>query len=123
MYVYGNIFLYIISVCEDYRGGIMIKINRKTEYADSQRSYKVILDNNCLGHINGGEIKNFEVTQGNHTAYLKIDWCRSNKVDFYVLENAVIEFDCGNSMSGWRLLFGFIYITFLKNKYLWIKIK
>ena len=99
----------------------MIKINRKAEYVDRLRSYSVILDNNYLGYINGGEIKNFEVTQGKHTIYLKIDWCRSNKVDFYVLENEVIEFDCGNSMSGWRLLLGFIYVTFLKNKYLWIK--
>lgn len=101
----------------------MIKVNRTTEYADSMRSYKVILDNKCLGEINHGETKNFEIEQGNHIICVKIDWCKSNEIDFYVSENEFIEFNCGNSMKGWRLIFSLIYIIFLKNKYLWIRIK
>ncbi|QVK19514.1 hypothetical protein KHQ81_00775 [Mycoplasmatota bacterium] len=100
-----------------------IKIVRKIEYVDKLRKYKVILDDSYIGDINSGEIKNFEVIPGRHTIYLKIDWCRSNKIDFYVSENEVIKFDCGSSIRGWRILINLIYITFLKNKYLWIKIK
>lgn len=96
----------------------MIKINRKTGYIDKRRSYTVILDNNYLGKIDHGETTSYEVSQGKHTIYLKIDWCRSNKIDFYILEKQSIEFDCGNCIKGWIIL---IYITFLKNKYLWIK--
>ncbi len=101
----------------------MIKINRKKGYIDEFREYEVILDNNYLGNIDAGETKNFEVTSGNHTIFLKIDWCRSNKLDFHVSENEVIEFECGNSITGWKRLFCIIYIIFLKNKYLWIKTK
>ncbi len=101
----------------------MIKINRKKEYNDKFREYEVILDNNYLGNIYAGETKNFEVASGNHTIYLKIDWCRSNTLDFHVSENEVFEFECGNSVTGWKRLFDVIYTIFLRNKYLWIKIK
>lgn len=93
----------------------------KKAYADKLRKYKIILDDNYLGDIKEGEINSFEVKTGEHTIYLKIDWCRSNKLDFYVLENDVIEFECGTSLSGWKFFINIIYITFLKNKYLWIK--
>ena len=101
----------------------MIKINRSTSYADKIRAYKIILDNECLGEIKRKETREFEVTEGKHTIYLKIDWCKSNKIEFYASSDEVIEFDCGISISGWRTLLSFIYITFLKNKYLWIKMK
>jgi hypothetical protein len=99
----------------------LIKIRRKKGYSDSLRKYKIILDNNYLGDINEGEINSFEVAPGKHTIYLKIDWCRSNKLDFYISENDLIELECGSSLRGWRFFFALIYITFLKNKYLWIK--
>ena len=101
----------------------MLKINRAAEFRDKIRNYKIILDNTYCGDVKSGETKGLEVTPGNHTIYLKIDWCRSNKIDFYVLDNETIEFECGNSMNNWRIFISIIYITFLKNKYLWIKIK
>lgn len=101
----------------------MIKINRITKYPDKIRNYKVMLDNNDLGEVGGGETKIFEVAHGKHTIYLKIDWCRSNKIDFIASENEALEFDCGSSMSGWKILLSPIYITFLRNNYLWVKMK
>ena len=56
----------------------MIKINRETDYADMMRSYKIVLDNEFLGKINRGETRSFQIKEGRHTLYLKIDWCRSN---------------------------------------------
>lgn len=101
----------------------MLKLVREDKFRDRLRSYKIILDDTYCDDINTGEVRNLELTPGKHTIYLKIDWCRSNKIDFYVSDNELIEFECGNSMKSWRILFAFIYITFLKNKYLWIKIK
>jgi hypothetical protein len=98
----------------------MLKISREDVFRDKLRSYKIIIDDTYCGNINSGETKILEVAPGKHTIYLKIDWCRSNKIDFYISENETIEFRCGNSMNGWRILFPLIYITFLKNKYLWI---
>lgn len=98
----------------------MLRISRDNLCRDSLRNYKIIIDGNCCDEIKSGEIKYININSGNHTIYLKIDWCRSNKIDFIISENETIEFKCGNSMKGWRILFSIIYVTFLKNKYLWI---
>ena len=101
----------------------MIKINRLNGYADKGRKYKVIVDDKQIGTIKESEIKCFDLSEGEHTIYLKIDWCRSNKIKFSINKDEIIEFDCDNSIRGWRIFLNLLYITFLKNKYLWIKIK
>lgn len=101
----------------------MIRINRSPEFRDKVRSYKVIVDDEFIGELKSGETKNFEVSEGEHTIYLKIDWCKSNKLDFKATANELCEFDCGNSMKSWRVFFSLIYISFLKNQYLWLKVK
>ncbi|MPM33947.1 hypothetical protein SDC9_80528 [bioreactor metagenome] len=101
----------------------MIKINRLSGYGDLARKYKVMLDDKQIGEIKDGESKCFQVEEGEHTLYLKIDWCKSNKVNFNASKDEEVEFECGGSMRGWKLFLGLIYITFLKNKYLWIKEK
>lgn len=44
--------------------------------------YKVVLDGNIIGHIKNGEEKEFDIPEGNHDLFLKIDWCRSNVLSF-----------------------------------------
>lgn len=99
----------------------MLKITRLNSYMDRLRSYKVIIDGNLYAEIKSGETKHIDLNPGEHTIYLKIDWCRSNIVNFKVLENDTVEFNCGNSAQGWKSWFVIFYVIFLKNKYLWIK--
>lgn len=99
----------------------MIRINRNIEYSDKTRSYKVIVDNQHVGNLKSGGHFEFELPEGNHTIYLKIDWCRSNKIDFHVVTNKPITFSCGNSMIGWRKTFSLLYVTIFKNSYLWLE--
>lgn len=101
----------------------MVIINRENVYIDRLRSYKIIIDGKCYDKIKDGEIKNINIGPGNHTIYLTIDWCKSNKIDFNISENETIAFECGNSMNGWRIIISLLYVTFLKNKYLWIRRK
>ncbi|SEW39560.1 hypothetical protein [[Clostridium] fimetarium] len=101
----------------------MIRITRASEYVDSIRKYNVIVDGKNIGKIKDGMTEEFEIPTGEHTIYLKIDWCRSNKIFFDAVDNETLEFNCGNSIDKSKLLKGFLYITFLKNNYLWIKAK
>ena len=101
----------------------MIRITRASEYVDSIRKYKVFVDGKNIGIIKSGMIEEFKTSAGEHVIYLKIDWCRSNKIAFHSTDNEILEFDCGNNINPLKLLRGFLYITFLKNKYLWIKAK
>ena len=101
----------------------MIEISRVSNYSDRLRKYKIIVDDKEISDLKDGEIKQLELDEGNHNIYLKIDWCRSNKVDFYTPKDEIIRFECGSSIIGWKRFIAFVYITFLKNQYLWLKIK
>ena len=68
----------------------MIIISRENLYADKLRNYKIIIDEKYYDDIKQGEIKNIYISPGNHTIYLKIDWCRSNKINFNVSENETL---------------------------------
>ncbi len=99
----------------------MIRISRQTRYSDSLRSYKFYIDDVHCGDIKDGEIKELNIENGEHSIYLKIDWCTSKKLNFIVNSNELLEFYCGNSMNGLKLLLVFVYITFLKSSYLFIQ--
>lgn len=98
----------------------MIIIHRDN-LLDVKRSYKIIIDDTYYGKIKCGETKQINLEKGDHTIYLKIDWCRSPKLNFSTSDNETIFFDCGNYMNGWKQLLFPLYITFLKNKYLFLE--
>lgn len=100
----------------------MIRISRQTRYIDSLRNYEIYIDDRYYADIKDGEIKELDIENGKHSIYLKIDWCKSKKLNFIVNSNELLEFNCGNSMKGLTCLFILIYITFLKNRYLFIKL-
>lgn len=81
---------------------------------------KVVLDGNIIGNIKNGEEKEFDIPEGNHDLFLKIDWCRSNVIS---LKNngSIVGFECGSNLRGWKVFLVIIYIIFLPNKYLWLK--
>ena len=98
-----------------------LKINRVSAYADKIRGYHLVLDGKKVKKIGNGEAVDLLVQPGDHELFLKIDWCRSNKIVFSISEGQTKTFECGPSLTGINLLFGFVYITFLKNSYLWLK--
>ncbi|MDY6965783.1 MAG: hypothetical protein SVM80_07425 [Halobacteriota archaeon] len=103
-------------------GNSTIVVKRAKQYVDGARKYRIILDNKELGVISRGEIKDFEIRPGMHEVFLKIDWCRSNKLQFNIQENQRIKFICGCSIKGWKYLIGFMYALFLINRYLYIEL-
>ncbi|MCA8985852.1 MAG: hypothetical protein R3C12_22920 [Planctomycetaceae bacterium] len=100
----------------------MIRIKRDTGYVDSLRAYIVVLDGNVIGEIENGQQVEFDVAPGMHHLNLKIDWCRSNIIDFEVNQDA-IEFECGSNLRGFKVLLAIFYVLFLRSKYLWLKMK
>ena len=98
----------------------MITIKRDSGLSDNLRAYKVVLDEITIGDIGDGQVASFEVPKGSHALYLKVDWCRSNVVNFDV-DGGVVEFECGSNLRGLKILLAFIYVSFLRDKYLWLK--
>jgi hypothetical protein len=98
----------------------MIKIKRESGYVDRFRAYKVVLDGDVIGEIKNGQEVEFAISPGSHQLHLKIDWCRSNIVNFETA-GKLVNFACGSNLRGIKLLFTFLYTTFLRSQYLWLK--
>ena len=95
-----------------------IEIWREREFKDSLRAYQIELDGKVVEKINSGEIIGLDVQPGQHRLRLKIDWCSSPYVDYEIQLGQTIKFQCGSNAKSLLVL---IYITFLRNKYLWLK--
>ncbi|MDP6942218.1 MAG: hypothetical protein QGH51_09360, partial [Planctomycetota bacterium] len=74
------------------------------------------------GVIKNAQQVEFDVPPGKHHLNLRIDWCRSNIVEFEVNQDTV-EFECGSNLRGFKLLLGIFYMLFLHSKYIWLKKK
>jgi hypothetical protein len=100
---------------------VTLTITRTTSYADRIRGYRVMLDGAKVASLKAGEATTLQTTPGHHSLVLKIDWCRSNCVEFDARSGENLSFECGSSMPGLRLLLAILYITFWRHKYLWLR--
>ena len=98
----------------------MIRIIRESGIADILRSYQIIVDDYVVGEIRNGARVEFDVPPGKHQIYMKINWCRSNVVDFEA-KQGVVQFECGSNIRGWKTLIALLYVTFLRDQYLWLR--
>ena len=103
----------------------MIRITRIPAYANAARDYKIYIDEEYCGSIKDNETIELSTDKGRRIIYAKIDWCRSNKLDIYV-GDSVLELEVGAALSDKKALLPLIdlfYVSFLKNRYLWIREK
>ena len=98
-----------------------IKINRDSGYVDRIRAYHVVLDGEKITKISNGGSVELDVEPGEHELYLKIDWCRSNKINFSISEGQTKTYNGGSSLRGFMMLLAIIYVTVQKNSYLWLE--
>ena len=61
-----------------------IIISRNQEWNNRFRQFAIILDGQKLGTVANGEVKSFEIPDGNHSLKAKIDWCGSREIEFTV---------------------------------------
>lgn len=95
-----------------------LNLKRDSAYADGVRDYKVILDNQVIGNISDGQTQQFDISEGAHTLYLKLDWARSNKISFNANSSEELNFTCVSSLKGSAVLLAIVYATFLFWKYI-----
>jgi len=70
----------------------ILRIRRADEFADHLRSYSIMLDGAKLGEIKRGETHEFPISSGQHQLSMKIDWCRSNMIQFAASDSDVLVF-------------------------------
>jgi hypothetical protein len=83
-----------------------IIINRSNEYINHLVPYTVYLDDRKIGYVENGKSKSFEISQGEHILYCKIDWARSNKIKFTISGEEINFNISGFNHSGTLLKYG-----------------
>ena len=71
----------------------VIKITRGNEYVGMGRKLKVFIDNTYIGNVGWNETSVFPVTTGQHSIYVKMDWCRSAPISVEIEDGGAIEFE------------------------------
>jgi len=61
-----------------------IIISRKQEWNNKFRQIGIYIDGQQIGTVGNGEVKTFEIPDGNHSIKAKIDWCGSRELEFSV---------------------------------------
>jgi hypothetical protein len=98
-----------------------IKISRESAYSGRLRKLKVVVNGKTIGRIGDGETKDFDVKDGNNKLWLKVDWCRSNKVAFSAQDSEVIYFECGPGLRGSKIWLSLLYVLFAPHKCILLK--
>jgi len=83
--------------------------------SDHLRSYEVVVDGDAVGRLRPGDSATFDIAEGSHEIFLKIDWCRSEKIDFRVGGGETMRFRCSNRAN---VLTGFYWVTFGRHRYI-----
>ena len=99
----------------------ILSISRDAGYADRLRDYRILCDGREIGRIRNAEARDFEIAPGEHRLLVKIDWCRSNEVQFSVHDGDTARFLCGNNLRGLRLLLAIFYVLFARKHYLLLR--
>lgn len=96
----------------------MIIITRDSGYADRLRKYKILIDGTEIGEISDGETKSFDISAGTHSLQLKIDWAKSNIINFTQTTNEDLKFKVTSPLRGKNIIKTILYSTIFSNKYL-----
>jgi hypothetical protein len=96
----------------------ILRIRRADEFADHFRSYSIMLDGAKMGEIKRGETREFSIPSGQHQLSMKIDWCRSNMVQFAASDSDVFVFLARSKVKESGGLTALYYAFFKPNEYI-----
>jgi hypothetical protein len=74
-------------------------IDRKSLRVNRLRKYKLIIDDKEVHYIKNGETLSLKLPTGEHGVYAKIDWLKSNRVNFCIDTNNQVNLIIGIKKS------------------------
>ena len=89
-----------------------IIINRTSEYLNRLRNFGVYIDGIKIGTIANGETKEFNVSAGQHSVFIKIDWCSSPTLSVNINDQETKNLKVGGFKNGrWLIPTGLVIIV------------
>lgn len=84
-------------------------------FTEHLASFEVVIDDSVVGYLGPGASGSFEVPAGSHEVFVRIYWCRSEKVDVHIAKDQTLAFRCETRA---RLLTDGYWATLGRNRYL-----
>lgn len=97
-----------------------IIVSRTSQYANSLRKVKILLDGELTAAIANGQTLALDVDPGPHVVEAALDWARTEPLRLEVKPGQVSRVETGCSLVGWRLLLAIIY-AFRPRHYLFLR--
>jgi hypothetical protein len=96
----------------------MLRIVRRSGYADALRSYKIFINGTAAGSIARNSVLDLEVPSGPLTIEARVDWGRSRPLAIEVAPGKKLEIEVSNHwgalLSLWAATFGYRSYLILK---------
>ncbi len=71
-----------------------IKLLRKSDTVYRFNKYKIIINGENIGKLKNGETVEVPLNPGEYKLFIKIAWCRSNKITFTLTEGEQLQIKC-----------------------------
>lgn len=97
-----------------------LKIIRIDEFNNKYRKIKIVLDDKVIGKVANAETLEFDIAEGTHELYAKIDWCSSNRINLVASGGQTETFELSSfaQKGGFGFFSALYYITFAASRYL-----
>lgn len=96
--------------------GAIVRITRSNSFADSLRSYQILIDGSEAGRVKAEQSVEISVPAGSHSIVARNDWCGSKTNNIDVETGHTACFECASNLRGPRILLALVYVVFLKNQ-------
>jgi len=94
-----------------------IVLNRKQEWINRLRTYRVLIDGKEVGSVRNGSAEEFMVTPGTHTVQSKVNWCSSGVYTADLRQDEIIYLKVSNGMKFYWVVFIFILAALLLRQF------
>ena len=100
-----------------------ICIRRTSQYANRLRDFAVWVDGQLVGKIPDGVNSRFALSPGEHTVFLKLDWCQSDALTVRVTPGEEVQLVCGSDIVGWKNMLAIVYLFLAAIPGTWIYLR
>ncbi len=97
-----------------------VEIRRPRLHADRLRAYRILVDGQEVGRVRNGGTITIDLPSIAHVLQAKVDWCGSPLLRIEKSGENLCVLEVGFNGSTFRQFMPYLYITFLRNRYLYL---
>ena len=90
-----------------------IIINRKSEWINRARGFRLFIDGKEMGKLSNGSSEEYQVEPGKHILYCKIDWCSSREINTDVKDGQTLFLKARSGMKYYSLGYVFLILSLI----------